>query len=92
MLVRDGVTEVVVPEVVRGLYLAAGRPSAPAVAFFAQVLGEAPTVEHHAWVFTIATPLATPHFRSAAMVDACVAAIATRGPSFIGPCLLGGTL
>ncbi|HLK44698.1 MAG TPA: hypothetical protein VKT18_01855, partial [Acidimicrobiales bacterium] len=38
MLLRDGVTEVVVPEVVRGHYLAAGRPSGPAVAFFTQVL------------------------------------------------------
>ncbi len=89
MVERDGVTEVVVPVTIRGGPLVAGRPSPGAAAFFAQVLGEPPTVEHDAWVFAVPTSLAAPRYVPATVAARCVARVATAGPTSLGLCLFG---
>ncbi len=88
MVRRDGVTEVVVPVVVHGHYLAAGAPSAPAAVFFTQVLGQAPVLEDDAWVFAVRGPLADPHLVSAQLAAVCAGAGEAR-PSSLAPCVLG---
>jgi hypothetical protein len=88
MVARDAVTEVVVPVVLHGKPLVTGAPSVGAAAFFTQVLGIAPSVEHGAWVFHVTGALPQPVFVSDAVATAC-AASAARAPASLGRCLLG---
>ena len=89
MIVRDGVTEVVVPETVHGHYLAAGRPPAPAAVFFTEVLGRAATIEDDAWVFGVRGPLASPRIVSATRAAACAKRTERSIPRALAPCVLG---
>jgi hypothetical protein len=91
MIVRDGVTEVVVPTTLHGHFFATGQPPAPAAVFFTQVLGVSPAIEHDAWVFHVTGPLAPTHLVTPALAARCAAMAGAHGPSALGPCVLGGT-
>jgi len=90
MVVRDGVTEVVVPVTLRGRPIVTGAPSPWAAAFFTQVLGLAPVVEGRAWVFGPTAVLPPPHLVTRAAARRCAALAASVGPGTLAPCVLGG--
>jgi hypothetical protein len=87
MLVRDHVTDVVVPIVVRGSPLTVGAPSSVAVVFFLQVLGSTPRIVHGAWVFDVADGVPGPHLLSHSQAHHCVA-IARTTPDAVAACVL----
>jgi hypothetical protein len=90
MVLRDQVTEVVVPITIHGHFLAAGQPSAAAGVFFTEALGTAPAIEDGAWVFAIRGALARPHLVTPQHAAACARA-ASALPSSMAPCVLGRT-
>ena len=72
MVVRDGVTEVVVPVSLHGGVLVTGAPSAGAAAFFIEVLGILPVVSHGAWVFHVPSQLPAPRLANPHKVALCI--------------------
>ncbi|HUD69493.1 MAG TPA: hypothetical protein VMQ40_04575 [Acidimicrobiales bacterium] len=90
MLVRDSVTEVVVPVKLHGSALVTGSPSAGAAAFFMETLGIDPVVDHGAWVFGVHGPLPSPRIVSAARVRSCTTAATSPRASALWACLVEG--
>ena len=88
MVVRDGVTEVVVPVTLHGGFLATGQPPAPAAVFFTEVLGVAPSIAHDAWVFAVTGALPAPRLVSTTRATAC-ARLGAASPTALAPCVLG---
>jgi hypothetical protein len=86
MVVRDGVTEVVVPVRILGRALVTGLPSAPAAVFFAEVLGVAPVVADGAWVFRVPAVLPAAHLVAPAQAKKC-ADVASAAPTSLAGCL-----
>jgi hypothetical protein len=89
MVLRDGVTEVVVPVTLHGHFLATGQPPAPAAVFFTEVLGVAPTIERDAWVFAVTGSLPSPHLVATAHAATC-ARLGAASPVALAPCVLTG--
>jgi hypothetical protein len=91
MVVRDGVTEVVVPVTFHGHFLSTGQPPAPAAVFFTEVLGTAPLVADDAWVFRVTSSLDPAHLVGPATAARCERVAAALGPSALGPCVLAAS-
>ena len=91
MIVRDGVTEVVVPVALHGSALVTGSPSLGAAAFFTETLGIAPVLTDGAWVFTITPPLPLARIASPQRYATCTALFSAPSGAALATCLYGRT-